>query len=295
MTKNSARKKAARAYQQQHPGTSLSAALRAVTTSEENPRMNTTPTETPSSPRPSTTGIDPQTRSAAIAALTAIARSTHPGGSPVDFADVLADIVTTVAANVGSLENLLLGRSGSWEAALVAQLVEGTAPEDQLPARRTEPVELFLHIDNYWVDCGLEDVCTEDRDEIERDRDVHAEGSREDEALDDELMAVDDLEEADRAAYIAAWTEQARIAAAEFGVTVPVTVTVLTWGTKQYPEGRFGFEEDIAGRAAERTPHPTNPELTQLVGTFSAPSDDLAARIRAAGHSYRARVAAAGS
>ncbi|MGN5240858.1 MULTISPECIES: hypothetical protein [unclassified Rhodococcus (in: high G+C Gram-positive bacteria)] len=297
MTKNSARKKAARAYQQQHPGASLTEALRAVTTGKKKEsRMNTTPTSTQPVPRPSTNGIDPQTRSAAITALTAIARSTHPGGSQVDFADAMADIVTTVAANVGSLEQLLLGRPTSWEADLVARLVEGTAPEDELPFRRTDPIELLLNIDDYWLASGLDDVYTEDRDEIDRDRAGHAEGSSEDEALDDEVVAIDDLEEEDRAAYIAAWTEQARIAAVELGVTTPVTVTVLTWATeKGYPVDRPGLEESIERLAAQRTLHPTNPELTDLVGTMSAPSEDLAARIRAAGRSYRARVAAAES
>lgn len=293
MTKNSARKKAARAYQQQHPGVSLTEALRAVTTgTTKESRMNTTPTSPQPVPRPSTDGIDPHSRSAAITALTAIARSTHPGGAPVDFADALADIVTTVAANVGSLEQLLAGRPGSWEADHVARLVDGTAPEDELPSRRTDPVEVLLNIDDYWLASGLDDVYTDDRDEIDRDRTGHADGSSEDEALDDEVVAIDDLEEQDRAAYIAAWTDQAHIAAAELGVTTPVTITVVTWETKEKrPLGRLGVEEAIERRAAERTPHPTNPELTEVVGTWSAPSHDLAARIRAAGHSYRARVA----
>lgn len=296
MTKNSARKKAARAYQQQHPGVSLTEALRAVTTGKKKEsRMNTTPTSTQPI-RPSTDGIDPQTRSAAIAALTAIARSTHPGGAQVDFADALADIVTTVAANVGSLERLLLGRPGSWEADHVARLVEGTAPEDELPSRRTDPVELLLNIDDYWLASGLDDVYTDDCDEIDRDRTRYAEGSSEDETLDDEVVAIDDLEEEDRSAYIAAWTEQARIAAAELGVTAPVAVTVLTWETREkYPLDRSGLEDSIERLATQRTPHPTTPELTDLVETMSAPPDDLAARIRAAGHSYRARVAAAES
>ena len=67
----------------------------------------------------------------AIEVLTALARQTRVRGEgtpaaavePVDFADIAAQILTAVAANLGSVEELLAGRSGSWEADLVRQLV----------------------------------------------------------------------------------------------------------------------------------------------------------------------------
>lgn len=63
----------------------------------------------------------------AIAVLTALARQTRVRGEgtpaavvePVDFADIAAQVLNAVAANLGSVEELLAGRSGSWEADLV--------------------------------------------------------------------------------------------------------------------------------------------------------------------------------
>ena len=80
----------------------------------------------------------------ATAALTAAAKLTHPTGHQLDFADFLADALAAVTANLGGVEELLAGRSGSWEAALVDQLVNGTLGYDptdaELIRRRTEPV-----------------------------------------------------------------------------------------------------------------------------------------------------------
>lgn len=44
---------------------------------------------------------------------------------PVDFAEIACHVLTAVAANVGSVEDLLAGRPGSWEADLVRQIVHG--------------------------------------------------------------------------------------------------------------------------------------------------------------------------
>lgn len=85
----------------------------------------------------------------AIAALTAAARGTRTIGAgtpyehtePVDFGEIACQVLTTVAANVGGVEELLAGRPGSWEADYVRQIVHSTAgdrPEDLAPWR-TEP------------------------------------------------------------------------------------------------------------------------------------------------------------
>jgi hypothetical protein len=48
-------------------------------------------------------------------ALTLAARLRDPSGRQVDMADFLASAVTATAANLGSADHLLAGRSGSWE------------------------------------------------------------------------------------------------------------------------------------------------------------------------------------
>jgi hydroxyethylthiazole kinase-like sugar kinase family protein len=60
------------------------------------------------------------TRDEVIAAMVAAAREEH------DFAGWLAGILAAAAAELGSEEALTAGRPGSWEAALVDQLVQGT-------------------------------------------------------------------------------------------------------------------------------------------------------------------------
>jgi hypothetical protein len=69
-------------------------------------------------------------RDAAIELLTAAARAEH------DFAGWLADVLTYVAADLGSSHALVAGRPGSWEAADVLHLVQGTVgPDDEGLAR----------------------------------------------------------------------------------------------------------------------------------------------------------------
>ena len=84
----------------------------------------------------------------AVDALTDAVTPATPTRSPVDFADLAAAVLTAVAANAGGIDALLARRPGSWEAALVAQLVEGTAGTDpeQLWAHRTAPIVVTLHV-----------------------------------------------------------------------------------------------------------------------------------------------------
>src|SRR5690349_9397621 len=96
--------------------------------------------------------VDPQ--AAAVAALTEVARRAQPDRAGrrhgPDAAEVIATVVSAAAANVGGLEVLLAGRPGSWEAAAVRQLVEGTVGDDEtrLWAYRTEPVRLVLDVED---------------------------------------------------------------------------------------------------------------------------------------------------
>jgi hypothetical protein len=66
----------------------------------------------------------PEHTAAAVDALTAGHSAEH------DFAGWLADVLARVAARLGSSAAVVDGRPGSWEAALVLQLVQGTVGED---------------------------------------------------------------------------------------------------------------------------------------------------------------------
>jgi len=68
---------------------------------------------------------EPDYTRAAADAVTAAVEHEH------DFAGWLADALARVAARVGSSAALTAGRPGSWEAALVDQLVKGTVGDDE--------------------------------------------------------------------------------------------------------------------------------------------------------------------
>jgi hypothetical protein len=236
--------------------------------------------------------VDARTR--AIEALTELASRTGDDGYIAhDFGETVCDIVSTVAANVGSLDTLLQGRPGSWEADLVRQMVESTIPEEDLLTYRTEPIRLMLNIEDRWFDLGLQSLYLDDLDAIDALKPADTGDEDEPTSLDLEENAIYDLYEADRTAYVAAWTEEVRKIAAERGITVPVEVTVVR-GNEREPMWD-DLAEQLHGDANERTPHP---------GSGIAPKDyqrpegagpdwrfeDVE---RAAGRSYRDRVAAA--
>lgn len=86
---------------------------------------------------------------ATVQNLTTAARMKHEQYGQLDFADFLASAVAAVAANVGGAGRVLAGRSGSWEAGLVASMINGTVGEDdtaELHRRRTEPVVVPLNV-----------------------------------------------------------------------------------------------------------------------------------------------------
>ncbi|MBS5253670.1 MAG: hypothetical protein E7G49_01375 [Cutibacterium granulosum] len=101
----------------------------------------------------------------AITALTDAARQRRVIGAgtpsehtePDDFAGIACHVLTAVAANIGSVDELLAGRPRSWEAALIRQVVERTAGTDDrdLVAWRTEPVRLALDVEAVFDDFGL--------------------------------------------------------------------------------------------------------------------------------------------
>lgn len=141
----------------------------------------------------------------AITALTDAARQRRVVGAgtssehtePDDFAEIACHVLTAVAANIGSVDELLAGRSGSWEAALIRQVVEGTAGTDDrdLLAWRTEPVRLALDVEAVFEDFGLYQLYEDAADELNR---------RVDAAADALWEAVATAEERDRLAALQA-------------------------------------------------------------------------------------------
>lgn len=60
----------------------------------------------------------------------AVKAMTEAAGAEHDFSGWLAAVLARVAARLGSSDALTAGRCGSWEAALVDQLVKGTVGYD---------------------------------------------------------------------------------------------------------------------------------------------------------------------
>lgn len=89
----------------------------------------------------------------AVEALTRVARLRHPEYGQLDFAEFVAELLATVAANVGGVGRLLAGRHGSWEASALEGLLYSTVGYDEelLPRYRTEPVVIHLNVHRLMV------------------------------------------------------------------------------------------------------------------------------------------------
>lgn len=89
-----------------------------------------------------------------------------------DWAEFVTLALAGAAANLGGIDAILNGRSGSWEADGVRQLLFSTvgADEAQLWAHRTDPVEITLYVDELVIDRAYEAVeqYTAAEDEISR-------------------------------------------------------------------------------------------------------------------------------
>ena len=87
-------------------------------------------------------------RMAAVQIITSAARLRTKEGDQFDLADFLARVASSAATNIGGPEALLAGRSGSWEADDVRQLIEGTIGYDRLQWHlyRTEPIKVALNV-----------------------------------------------------------------------------------------------------------------------------------------------------
>jgi hypothetical protein len=259
---------------------------------------------------PVTEPAEPDPVADAIAALTAAARQTRVRGAgtdqaavePADFADIAAHVLTTVAANLGSVETLLAGRSGSWEADLVRQLVTGTAGEDgELVRWRTEPVRLHFDAEDAFYAFGITDLFDEERDVvgdlvsrldgIMQTRDQAAERTPADAEVDEQFAAAENLDaaierlwEQDRAAYTEAYKATAQRYLTERGATCGVEIVEarphsdpLTWDS---------LAEQVDEYARKHTPLPMTGSAPDW-GDMNAP-----AALRRAGRTYTDRARA---
>lgn len=84
-----------------------------------------------------------------VDALTAAVRLNHPEHGQADFAYFLSSALRATVANVGSIDTALAGRSGSWEANKVAELLHDGAGNDraELVQFRTERVVVPLNVE----------------------------------------------------------------------------------------------------------------------------------------------------
>lgn len=86
--------------------------------------------------------------SEAIHVLTVAAHESTDSADGLDFADFLAYVLASTAANVGGPERLLARRPGSWEAGHIAELLRGTVGEepDAWWSYRTQPLRVTLNV-----------------------------------------------------------------------------------------------------------------------------------------------------
>lgn len=226
----------------------------------------------------------------AIAALTAAAQTTRIIGQgtpnehsePADFAEIACHVLTSVAANVGSVETLLAGRPGSWEADYVRQIVQSTAGDepDELLRWRTVPVRLAVDVEGAFDDFGLYELYEADREqaiEHEQDDSLTEEQAAEAGAITD---AIDRLLEQDQAAYREAYIAAVRQALTRRGLTADVEAVdqeteSITWDP---------FTEELHEHARATTPLPMTGEAPDW--TDGTPADAL----RRAGLTYIARA-----
>lgn len=116
--------------------------------------------------------------SAAIRTLTEAARqkrtigagTDHERTGPADFAEFVTLAVAGAAANIGSIEAVLAGRPGSWEADRVRQMLVATVGEDDtsLLEHRTEPLRVVVDVDDTLAELGIWSLYDEAEAELDR-------------------------------------------------------------------------------------------------------------------------------
>jgi hypothetical protein len=87
-----------------------------------------------------------------------------------DFVEFVTHAVAGAAANLGSVEAVLAGRPGSWEAHYLRQMLHSTVGYDEayLLEHRSEPVVVRVHVDDILTDLGFWDLYEDAHAELER-------------------------------------------------------------------------------------------------------------------------------
>lgn len=247
-------------------------------------------------------GADDDLAGQAIEALTSLARQTRVRGAgtpaeatePVDFADLAAQVLTSVAANLGGVETLLAGRPGSWEADLVRRLIEGTTSEDRILAWRTEPYRISLNVDDVFADFGISQLYDADLDAAIEAASADGLSEAQADAAEARETAIEALYRQDRDAYAAAYLDVARAWLEKRGLTTGVELIRTDYdqpGRRLDSQPNWnGLDDALDQHARENTPLPQTGALPDWSG--GEPVD----AIRAAGRTYGERVdqAAAG-
>lgn len=226
----------------------------------------------------------------AIAALTEAARGTkiRGAGTPqeqteqADFADLVAHVLTSVAANLGGVEALLAGRPGSWEAAAVNDLVTGTAHGDEIHRYRTEPLRIVVDAEAGFNDMGLYDLYYDDLDEASaHETDDHLSGEQA-AAAAAIVVTIERLLQEDLAAYRDAYIEQLQAELERRGLRAPIVLLDTE------PDGAAWdpFLEDLHEQVQSVTPLPMTGKAPDV--SHGSPAD----AVRRAGLTYLARASA---
>lgn len=209
-----------------------------------------------------------------VRVLTEAARRTRTIGAgadnehtePADFAEFVTLAVAGAAANLGSIEQILAGRPGSWEADSVRQMLISTVGDDEhyLLEHRTEPLTITVNVEDLLNDLGYLELYDDADAEITRrdsaiseptvpvdDAPEHRAVWDRYEAANDEIAALYDqvaaLRTADTTTYGQAFEATVLRAAADLypNLRVPVQVAVeLQW------QNSLGSGEDFTGPAA---------------------------------------------
>lgn len=258
----------------------------------------------------------------AVRVLTEAARHTSTWTDPdgqqrnqqADWAEFVTLALAGAAANLGSIEQALAGRPGSWEADHVRQLLVATVGEDEryLSEHRTEPLTITVAVDNLLTDLGYWQLYEQAEAELQRREDAIGvprasgvpdtaefeaawaqlpEPTREQEGAQDEIdrlrERLERLREQDWANYGEMFTRYA-VAAAKVrfpNLAMPVQVEVhLDWRSEDSGDPPCGPAYEIWERARELTPLP---------GSGIPPKDypgDIAQHERAAGRDPLTRL-----
>lgn len=233
----------------------------------------------------------------AVRVLTEAARRTRTVGAgtgeehtePADFAEFVTLALAGAAANIGTIEAMLAGRPGSWEADSVRQMLASTVGHDEqcLLEHRTNPLKVTVHVDDILNDLGYADLYYVDaQDELQRPEQATGVASYtsqeqaaqanaptpEQEAALERLDALTDQLEEQREREWAAYGEKFKAAVLRHAVDllpklkVPVEVVVeLNW------HNSLGVGDELTGPAALLWENARM--VTPLPGSGIAPKD----------------------